>query len=118
MAAKCFLRRFENGRVRTAPGPNDLDRIRDEIPGVVVEIHAKEGTELSELIEQDAYSYVLAEIYLSGDSEEGILRDYARVVDMLQFEFEGSRQHHYMDVITAEQLDRRVGSQGVPPSSA
>jgi len=118
MAAKCFLRRFENGRVRTAPGPNDLDRIRDEVPGVVVEIHAKEGTELSELIEQDAYSYVLAEIYLGGDSEEGILQDYARVVDMLQFEFEGSRQHHYMDVITAEQLDRRVGSQGVPPSSA
>jgi hypothetical protein len=73
---------------------------------------------LSDLIEQDAYSYVLAEIYLGGESEEEILQNYARVVDSLEFEFEGSRQHHYVDLITAEQLDRPVASQGVPPESS
>ena len=116
MAAKCFLRRFENGRVSHAPQPEDLKRLEQEVPGVVVEIHAEQGMQLSDLIEQDSYSYVLAEIYLGGSSEEEILQNYARVVDKLDFEFAGSNQHHYMDVISAEQLHKSVASQGLPPA--
>ena len=117
MAAKCFLRRFENGRVSHSPTPEDLKKVHQEVPGVVVEVHAEKGMQLSDLLEQDSYSYVLAEVYLGGEDEDEILHNYARVVDMLDFEFEGSNQHHYWDLITAEQLDRSVASQGLPPSA-
>ncbi len=43
---------------------------------------------LSDLSEQDSYSYALAYVYMGAPDEETLLSNYERVLERLPFEFE------------------------------
>ncbi|OEV09544.1 ATP-grasp domain-containing protein [Streptomyces nanshensis] len=90
IAGKWFLRRFSDGYVRRSPGPGDIERVRREVPGAIVDVVAEEGARLSELPMQDSYSYELAAVYLGAEDEAGLKEKYRRCVELLPFEFEGS----------------------------
>ncbi|MFD5091963.1 acetyl-CoA carboxylase biotin carboxylase subunit family protein [Amycolatopsis thailandensis] len=88
IAGKWYFRRFEDGFVTRVPTRAEIATLREEIPGVKIEVVAKEGIRLSELPEQDSYSYELAHLYVAAQTEREMKAKYRRCVEALRFEFE------------------------------
>ncbi|NYE47302.1 hypothetical protein HDA32_002422 [Spinactinospora alkalitolerans] len=88
VAAKWFLRRFDDGLVRRVPDEQDLARMELETAGVTAKIVAEEGGRLSDLPGQDSYSYELAQIFVGAADEEELRDKYERCVAALPFEID------------------------------
>jgi biotin carboxylase len=88
VAAKCFLRRFSDGRVRRVPTAEEIEQVEQDVPGVKVNVVPEQGQRLSDLPSQDSYSYELADIFVGGDDEDDVVARYQRCVDALAFEFD------------------------------
>ena len=67
--------------------------VEAKFPGTIVAPQVKEGMRLSELPEQDSYSYALAYIYMGAKNQSSLLRNYERVVKSLPFRFADIEQH-------------------------
>jgi hypothetical protein len=87
VAAKWFYRVFEDARVVRAPTGEELAEVERRIPGVSVEIEAPQGIRLSEMREQDSYSYGLAVVHVGASDEQELHRKYAECLRALPFEF-------------------------------
>jgi biotin carboxylase len=85
-AAACWLRHDSDAVVRSVPSPQDIARLEAEVPGTVVELHVRAGQRLSDLVDQDSYSYVLALVYLGASSPSELMRRHQRCVEMLRFD--------------------------------
>lgn len=95
VAAKFMLRHFEDAIVSRAPTKGEIERAVKEIPGTHVDLLVKEGTRLSELKNQDSYSYELADIYIGAMERSELDEHYTRVLEILSFEFEpGEGAYH------------------------
>lgn len=79
-AATCFVRELEDAVVTRVPSEQTVREIEERIPGTRIELRVKEGQRLSDLAEQDAYSYALALVYVGGRDEEDLQQRYAQVV--------------------------------------
>jgi hypothetical protein len=88
VAAKWFLRHWNDGVVRRHPTELEIKQIQREIPGVTVDVTVHEGDRLSELIGQDSYSYILANIYVGAQDEAELTEKYERCVQALPFEID------------------------------
>ncbi|MCZ9353700.1 ATP-grasp domain-containing protein [Streptomyces mutabilis] len=88
MAAKWYYRWFTDGVVRHVPSAEDIARIEREIPGVRIEVLPEPGRRLSDLSQQDSYSYELAHIFTGGDDEEDLRRKYDQCVAALGLTFD------------------------------
>lgn len=88
VAASWFVRRFTDGVVRRAPTGEEVLRVRERIPGVRIRIEVRVGDRLSELAQQDSYSYELARVYVGADSAPELIDKYERCVEALPFEFD------------------------------
>ncbi|MGW7278545.1 ATP-grasp domain-containing protein [Streptomyces sp. NPDC054844] len=88
MAAKWYHRWFTDGVVRHVPSPEDIARIEGEIPGVRIEVLPEPGQRLSDLSQQDSYSYELAHIFTGGDDEQDLRRKYDQCVAALGLTFD------------------------------
>jgi hypothetical protein len=69
IAAKWYLRRFEDGLATRVPTCDEVAAVQERIDGTVVEIVPKAGQRLSELPEQDSYSFELAQLFIAAGSE-------------------------------------------------
>lgn len=87
-AAKFMLRAFEDGFVKKVPDVHEIQALSHMIPGTFVEILVKEGMKLSDLINQDSYSFELADIYVGGSTQTGLLENYQKVIDNLDLQIE------------------------------
>ena len=92
VAAKCFVRRFDDGFVQRVPEAGTIERLEREIPGVQVQVKVRPGVRLSTLFGQDSYSFVLAEVYVGGDSEEELLEKRRYCEQALEFVVEPVRE--------------------------
>ncbi|CAL9281594.1 acetyl-CoA carboxylase biotin carboxylase subunit family protein [Streptomyces sp. SudanB91_2054] len=88
MAAKWYHRWFTDGVVRHVPSPEDIARIERDIPGVRIEVLPEPGQRLSDLSQQDSYSYELAHIFTGGDDEADLRRKYDQCVAALGLTFD------------------------------
>lgn len=88
VAAKWFLRHFSDAVVRSHPTDQEIVAVEEQVPGVTVDIIAHRGDRLSELVDQDSYSYKIANIYIGADDEEQLTEKYERCVAGLPFEFD------------------------------
>jgi len=88
VAAKFMLRHFEDAVVRRVPSEEEIQRAAEEIPGTHVDILVAPGTRLSDLQNQDSYSYELADIYIGASERSQLEERYRRVLEILTFEFE------------------------------
>jgi hypothetical protein len=88
VAAKWFLRRFADGIVIRHPTRARLAEVEREIPGTSVDLLVHTGDRLSELHDQDSYSYKLANIYIGAANERELTEKYHRCEQALQFEFD------------------------------
>jgi hypothetical protein len=90
-AAKCQLRVFEDGEITRVPDEDDLSRVREELPGTIVVVQCREGQRLSELRDQDSYSYRMGVVYLGADDEDELLERWDRCREIMGFEVDGER---------------------------
>jgi biotin carboxylase len=88
IAAKQMLRVFEDGIVRRVPSQEEIRRVKEEMPGTLVDIEIQEGTRLSELLHQDSFSFEIGVLYIGADSEEDLERRIERCQEILTFEID------------------------------
>jgi biotin carboxylase len=88
VAAEFFYRVFFNdATVARAPSPEEIAAAAARVPGTTIQVHATEGMRLSELPEQDAYSFAVASIWMGASKQSTLLWNYERVLKKLDFEF-------------------------------
>ncbi|WP_425455369.1 ATP-grasp domain-containing protein [Amycolatopsis palatopharyngis] len=87
IAAKWYHRKFNDALVTKLPTEEEIEALREEIPGLHVDLQAIEGQRLSSLPGQDSYSFELAHIYLGADNQEELEQKYDHAVEQLHFEF-------------------------------
>lgn len=85
-AGKFFVRAFHDGVVRQVPTEADLERLQEAIPGTIVQVIPQVGQRLSELMDQDSYSYTLAQLWIGATNARQLERRYERALDFLPFE--------------------------------
>ena len=87
-AAKFFWRTFEgDAEVVRVPSAEDIAAVEERFPDTVVKPQVHVGMRLSELLEQDSYSYAICQIYLGAQSTKELLDKYVACQQMLPFEF-------------------------------
>lgn len=87
-AAKMFLRSFRDGVVHRVPSPHEVAEVRSSVPDCFIDIVPREGDRLSEMLDQDAYSFELAVLYVPATDHEELMRHYHMMCDMLHFEID------------------------------
>jgi biotin carboxylase len=90
-AGTFFLRAWEDAEVLRVPTREEIARIEREIPGTVVEVEVREGMRLSELPDQESYSFVYAILYLGARGPQELRRRFFRCRDALPFRFRRPR---------------------------
>ncbi len=85
-AAKFFLRYQGNAVIKKCPSPSDLQKVQALFPGTLFNIHIKEGMHLSDLINQESYSYELGYMCMGAGSEHELLENYHQALSHLSFE--------------------------------
>ena len=83
VAAKMFLRAYHDGIVRRVPTDDELAKVASAPGDALVHVLVDEGDRLSELADQDAYSYELAEIYIGARSHRELLGRWRRCREAL-----------------------------------
>jgi biotin carboxylase len=86
-AGKFFLRHHQDAEVVRAPGEDAIAAVRREVPGTRVKLHVKPGARLSELPDQDEYSFELGDVFIGGDSRAALKSAFDRCAGLLVFEF-------------------------------
>ena len=84
-AAKFFWRVFRDGVVTAVPTHAEIERVEREIPGTVIRPQVTAGTRLSDLSEQDSYSYALCYLFIGGEDQKDLLDKYLRCQELLTF---------------------------------
>jgi hypothetical protein len=84
-AAKFMVRCHRDGRVMAVPNQAEVDTLRERFPETQIVIYLKAGMRLSDLRDQDSYSYEIADLFLGADSQEELLQKYRTALAMLPF---------------------------------
>ena len=86
-AAKFFIRRFKDARVTAVPDADTIRAIEADHPGTEIDVRVKPGTVLSDLKDQDSYSFELADVFIGAANQRALLRSFADVRKRLTFRF-------------------------------
>jgi len=88
VAAEFFYRVFfKDATVARSPTPAEVEVAESKVPGTTIIPQVREGMRLSDLPEQDAYSYAVACIWMGANKQSSLLWNYERVLKGLEFEF-------------------------------
>jgi len=88
VAGKFFYRVFfTDATVGSVPGKEELENAASKVPGTYIAPQVHEGMRLSDLPEQDSYSYAIAYIWMGANKQSSLLWNYERVIKNLNFEF-------------------------------
>lgn len=86
-AAKFFIRRYSDALVTRVPSIEEIQQLQREVPGTLVKVLPTQGMRLSELMDQDSYSYVLATMWIGASTTNQLQKRYEKALDILRFEF-------------------------------
>lgn len=87
-AAKYYLRTFEDGRVERIPTRGETEALQEAFPGLLVHIEVEEGQRLSNIVEHDSNSFVLAICFLGGEDREQLHEKFKAVSERLDFDIQ------------------------------
>jgi len=88
VAGKFFLREYQDKLITGTPTKEDLDELSRKVPGTLIDLQGKVGMKLSDIPEQDSYSYATAFVYLGADSQKELLEKYKSCRELLTFQFQ------------------------------
>ncbi|MFO8031102.1 MAG: ATP-grasp domain-containing protein [Desulfohalobiaceae bacterium] len=104
VAGKFFLREYQDKLITSTPTREDLADLSKEIPGTLVDVQGKAGMKLSEIPEQDSYSYATAFVYLGADSQKELLEKFQKCRKMLKFQY----QDLTIPVVSPERMQEKL----------
>ncbi|MFC4350296.1 acetyl-CoA carboxylase biotin carboxylase subunit family protein [Fodinicurvata halophila] len=78
---------FTDATVSRVPPPEEIEAAAAKVPGTFIRSQVHEGMRLSELPEQDSYSYAIAYIWMGASKQSTLLWNYERVLKNIHFEF-------------------------------
>ncbi len=84
-AAKFMVRCHKDGRVMTIPSRDEVEAAKKRFPGTEVVLGIDAGMRLSDLRDQDSYSYEIADLFLGANSQDELLEKYQTALSMLPF---------------------------------
>ncbi len=87
-AAKFMMRGYEDARVTQVPTPKEIQQIEAENPFANVEVEVEAGDRLSNLKDQESYSYEIAVIFIGGENSEDLEAKYHHILNQLPLELE------------------------------
>lgn len=88
VAAEFFYRVFfRNATVARAPSRAEIEVAAEQADGTRIASYLKKGMTLSELPEQDAYSFAVASIWMGANKQSTLLWNYEQVMKKLNYEF-------------------------------
>ncbi|QFT93946.1 acetyl-CoA carboxylase biotin carboxylase subunit [Roseovarius sp. THAF9] len=88
VAAEFFYRVFFNdATVARAPSRAEVEVAAEQVEGTRITSYVKKGAKLSELPEQDAYSYAVASVWMGAQKQSKLLWNYEQVMKRLNYEF-------------------------------
>lgn len=93
-AAAFFLRAFNDARVTRVPNARELGHLAARFPGTIVHPQVEAGMQLSQLHEQDSYSYNLAIVYMGAESRQKLRDNWRECARALPFEFDREVDFH------------------------
>ena len=88
VAAKFMLRHYEDGSVRKVPNQDDINRVKHTFPDTEVLVSIEAGMYLSELRDQDSYSFDIADLFMGAKNQNDLLTNYKTALSMLPFNIE------------------------------
>jgi len=87
VAAKFFHRKFQDALVTRVPSAQEIEKIEAQFPGTTIRPQVKKGMMLSDLPEQDSYSFAVAHIFMGAGNQKRLLRNYRKVRKALGYEY-------------------------------
>jgi len=87
-AGKFFIRAYSDAIVKRVPDADALARVEQLMPDTIVRIMAEPGQRLSDMMDQDSYSYTLALLWIGASSPRQLQRRYEQAVEILGFDLE------------------------------
>nr|WP_153305913.1 ATP-grasp domain-containing protein [Desulfogranum mediterraneum] len=88
LAAKFMLRRHRDGRVVRVPDRAQIEELKQTFPGSELLLNVCPGIRLSELLDQDSYSYELADLFIGAAGPRQLEQRYQAALSLLPFEIE------------------------------
>ncbi|NVK42816.1 MAG: ATP-grasp domain-containing protein [Oceanospirillaceae bacterium] len=82
-AAKFMWREYADAMVNRVPDAEQMHSICQRFPSAQIQLHIHEGMRLSQLKDQDSYSYEVAVLFLGGNSQRELLHKYAQVQQLM-----------------------------------
>lgn len=86
-AVKFMPRIYDDATVTRVPTADDIDRLRERFPHATFYTGLVEGMQLSELRNQDSYSFELGELFLGGGSRDELIGQFREAMAILNFRF-------------------------------
>jgi hypothetical protein len=86
-AAKFLLRKYSDTSVTRVPSAGEIAQLEKAVGDTTIQVLVNEGMALSELPNQDSYSFEIANIYLGAQTQEELVHKYRQVSGQLRFEF-------------------------------
>ncbi|WP_324752007.1 ATP-grasp domain-containing protein [Roseovarius sp. Pro17] len=88
VAAEFFYRVFFNdATVARVPSRAEIEVAAEQVEGTRISSYVAKGMKLSELPEQDAYSYAVASVWMGAQKTSKLLWNYEQVMKKLNYEF-------------------------------
>lgn len=86
VAAKFILCYPEDGFVRSVPSEADIKALQQRFPKMEVKLEVEPDMELNQVPNQDAYNFVLGEVFLGAETREELLDRYGICRNALHFD--------------------------------
>lgn len=86
-AAKFMPRVYDDARVTRVPTEEDVAWLHSSFPETLFETPLHEGMQLSELRNQDSYSFEIADLFLGGNSRRELIDHFREAMQLLDFRF-------------------------------
>lgn len=116
VAAKFIITHPSDGYVRRVPTKEDIESLRTRFPHLQVTLEVEAGMELNQLHNQDAYSFVLGEVFLGANTHDELLEKYQKCLNELNFDIvplssrgplsTGGNFEEYSDLSLSDKNDR------------
>ena len=85
-AAKFFIRHHGDAFVKGGPSLENFRNVQEMFPDTLMNIHVKPGMRLSDLLNQESYSYELGYLCMGAANEHELLENHRRAQEHLPFE--------------------------------
>ncbi len=90
-AAKFLLRKYADAEVLRVPTRDEIAALESEFEDSIIKVLVEPGMRLSDLRDQDSYSFEIANLFLGARDQDELVEKYQRLAQRLHFEFSDGR---------------------------